>query len=100
MSLPDRARCHGSVRNAGLRGGFRRFVAGKNTTEIRRLRERGEEPGVREIAPTVPRVLSDICDRALATLWESTRFTGEIVATALALYVVNGASDRYEAFRV
>jgi hypothetical protein len=39
-------------------------------------------------------------DRALATLWEGTRFTGEIVATALALYVVNGASDRYEAFRV
>lgn len=39
-------------------------------------------------------------DRALAALWDRTRFTGENVATALALYVVNGASDGYEAFRV
>lgn len=38
--------------------------------------------------------------RALAALWERTGFMGEIVATALALYVVKGASDGYEAFRV
>ena len=37
---------------------------------------------------------------ALATLWERTGFGGETVATALALYVVNGAADHYEAFRV
>ena len=39
-------------------------------------------------------------ERALAGLWADTAFGGDLMATALALYVVNGASDSYEAFRV
>ena len=39
-------------------------------------------------------------ERALAGLWQQSAFAGETVATALALYAVNGAEDHYEAFRV
>jgi len=39
-------------------------------------------------------------ERALAALWQQSAFGGETVATALALYAVNGAADHYEAFRV
>lgn len=39
-------------------------------------------------------------ERALAALWQQSSFAGETVATALALYAVNGAADHYEAFRV
>lgn len=39
-------------------------------------------------------------EAALASVWEETSFGGEVVATALALYVAAGREGGYEAFRV
>ena len=38
-------------------------------------------------------------EQTLASLWQHSAFGGETVATALALYAVNGEADAYEAFR-
>ena len=45
----------------------RRFATGDHTSAIRSARARGREPSAREVAPSIPRVLADICDRALST---------------------------------
>jgi len=39
-------------------------------------------------------------EAALASVWEETSFGGEVVATALALYVAAGRDRGYEAFRI
>ena len=39
-------------------------------------------------------------ERTLLALWRDSAFRGETVATAIALYAVNGQADGYEAFRV
>jgi hypothetical protein len=38
-------------------------------------------------------------ERTLVSLWRDSAFGGETVATALALYAINGEADAYEAFR-
>lgn len=43
----------------------RRFAEGFEQTEVLRRRVGGKEPRVRDVVPSVPRALADMCDRAL-----------------------------------
>ena len=75
----------------------RPFVDNQDRGTVLRRRIMGNEPRVREVVPTVPRPLADMCDRATATSREERFSTAAEFRHALVDYLAKTAPETDEA---
>jgi eukaryotic-like serine/threonine-protein kinase len=75
----------------------RPFVDSQDRGTVLRRRIMGNEPRVREVVPTVPRALADLCDRATATSREERFTTAAEFRHALVDYLAKNSPDTDDA---
>jgi eukaryotic-like serine/threonine-protein kinase len=75
----------------------RPFVEDQDRGAVLRRRIMGNEPRVREVVPTVPRALADVCDRATATSREERFTTAAEFRHALVDYLAKNSPETDDA---